>query len=675
MPITLLNKTLCCILWKSPTPRRIDKIETIKKYIAAEYKTKIVHCESTKLKNFVKLFEEKMRAVRNSVPRFKLKYEAWMEYNMEIKTTSAGPPYKPYEDLVEKSKKKRQSEILSTHTHLEIKDSFKEMLKRKDQPVDALKIADILPEASPKRLKRIITSIPTPSSKSEFTEEEAIALMLELKLSRNKYMTLRKALCDKGHSILPTYQSIYEKKQTFLPSPIEISERRAFIEMSPLLENTASRIVSTFSEDQMKDLHNCDVTLVCKWGCDGLSALPEYKQAVGSQCTTDYKSVFMSSLVPLRMRALTNSADNFHDVWSNSTPGSKDFCRPIRFEYVKESTALTKDWVDSIKREIDNINTVPIEMFGYSLNMSFQLHLTMIDGKVCNAITDTKSSWHCTICGDKKSEFSNTSKERTINKEVLEYGISPLHARIRFLEYILHIAYDLKYRSIPGNEDKPVRNNKELIAMRASEKSRIQEEFKELTGLNIDKPLSGYGSTNDGNTSRRVFQDYEITSQITGIDAEVLLRFHIILTALNSKYQINAKKFGVYASETSQRLFSLYKWREITPTVHKVLCHGQIIIENNLFPLGELSEEAQEARNSDFKNIQFFNTRKCSRKCQNQDLVNNLLLSSDPALSSIRRKWVCGKIFKYGKSKQCKQLYDLLDISDPDTSDYFIEIQ
>ena len=44
----------------------------------------------------------------------------------------------------------------------------------------------------------------------------------------------------------------------------------------------------------------------------------------------------------------------------------------------------------------------------------------------------------------------------------------------------------------------------------------------------------------------------------------------------------------------------------MTPTVQKVLCHVQTIMESNILPLGELSEEAQEARNRDFRHIQLF---------------------------------------------------------------------
>ncbi|KAI8118466.1 hypothetical protein CVS40_9879 [Lucilia cuprina] len=78
-----------------------------------------------------------------------------------------------------------------------------------------------------------------------------------------------------------------------------------------------------------------------------------------------------------------------------------------------------------------------------------------------------------------------------------------------------------------------------IAVQRPGEKSRIQEEFKVQMGLNIDKPLPSCGSTNDGNTARKFFRDFEITSKITGIDKELLRRVNTILMALNSKHKIN----------------------------------------------------------------------------------------------------------------------------------------
>lgn len=126
-------------------------------------------------------------------------------------------------------------------------------------------------------------------------------------------------------------------------------------------------------------------------------------------------------------------------------------CRPIWFEYTKESRTTTKELVQCIKGEINELKTLTLKINKFCFKISLQLCLTMIDGKVNNAITETNSYWKCSLCDEMKSQFSDLNKTRTINEEHLSFGISPLHARIRFMEHILHIAYELKYRDVPGN--------------------------------------------------------------------------------------------------------------------------------------------------------------------------------------------------------------------------------
>ena len=100
---------------------------------------------------------------------------------------------------------------------------------------------------------------------------------------------------------------------------------------------------------------------------------------------------------------------------------------------------------------------------------------------------------------------------------------------------------------------------------------------------------------------------------------------------------MNAEKFGVYAEEAEKLLTENCPWRKLTATVHKVLRHGKNIILHHLLPIGELSEEAQETKNKEYKYYRYHNSRKISRSAQNQDLMNMLLISSDPYISSFRR--------------------------------------
>lgn len=71
-------------------------------------------------------------------------------------------------------------------------------------------------------------------------------------------------------------------------------------------------------------------------------------------------------------------------------------------------------------------------------------------------------------------------------------------------------------------------------------------------------------------------------------------------------------------------------------TVHKILVHSVEVIELALLPIGQLSEEAQEARNKDCRRFRQHNTRKRSRLTTNKDLLNMLLITSDPIINGLR---------------------------------------
>lgn len=678
MEITLKYRSICNVIWNkiSDTNVRSEKIDKLINIIFS-YGLKLKTDDIEKLENFYKIYEKRIKDSDFSVSKFKKKNEDWLnkEIVIVIDDKKGGRPKKDYDEVQNRTKRVKQDECIKTHSANEIKDSFKVVLTR-TQPKEAGKIVDVLPTASPKRLTRMIQSITTPKSTTSFTSEDALALVLNLGLTRNKYNILRKALIEKGYDIFPSSKTIRETKENILKpitSPVYATNESSKVELSQLLDNTASRIISTFSSEDIERCKDTEVVLLFKWGCDGTSGFSEYKQPSASNSETKFSSIFMSSLVPLRMRIYSESPSTSSsiDIWRNLTPGSKFLCRPIRFEYVKEDKITTQSLVHSIENEISSLSPVFVEINGQVIKVSFQGQFTMIDGKVANAVTDTTSTWKCNICGKISSQFHQDSDSTCVNENALKFGISPLHARIRFMEYCLHLAYDLKYRVIPGQEKTPVKNNAELSNMRKEEKKRIQDEFKMQLGLIVDRPLQGYGSSNDGNTARRFFEDPETTSSITGIDENLLKRFKIILSVINSKKPINVAKFQVFANETKKNIMDLYPWRSMTPTVHKVLAHGKEIIEYSMLPLGELTEEAQEARNSDVKNFRLFNTRKCSKIAQNSDLMEYLLISSDPVLYSIRTKWLPKISMEI--EKEDSEAMDIKDLLTFDITDYFIE--
>jgi len=148
----------------------------------------------------------------------------------------------------------------------------------------------------------------------------------------------------------------------------------------------------------------------------------------------------------------------------------------------------------------------------------------------------------------------------------------------------------------------------------------------------------GYGNTNDGNTSRRFFSQPKITVEITGINEDLIKRFSVILEIITCGAVIDPKKFGIYAYDTAKMFVDLYGWYYMPVIVHKVLLHGEKIITAAVLLIGLLSEEAQEARNKDYKKYRIYHSRKISRLITNEDVLHQLLISSDPYLFSLRKE-------------------------------------
>jgi hypothetical protein len=92
------------------------------------------------------------------------------------------------------------------------------------------------------------------------------------------------------------------------------------------------------------------------------------------------------------------------------------------------------------------------------------------------------------------------------------------------------------------------------------------------------------------------------------------------------------------------------------PTVHKLLFHGADIIQNLVWPLGQLSEETQEARNKNFKRIRECHARKNSKSFTYTDILNSLLISSDPFISGLRKMPKSAKQTKFPEARELQLL-------------------
>lgn len=100
--------------------------------------------------------------------------------------------------------------------------------------------------------------------------------------------------------------------------------------------------------------------------------------------------------------------------------------------------------------------------------IKYSMTLTMIDNKVCNAVSNTKSTLRCYLCGATSKDFNNIDVilQKEVNENNLRFGLSTLHAWIRFFECCLHLSYRLeikKWQARTEEEKKMLKNAKALF--------------------------------------------------------------------------------------------------------------------------------------------------------------------------------------------------------------------
>lgn len=64
---------------------------------------------------------------------------------------------------------------------------------------------------------------------------------------------------------------------------------------------------------------------------------------------------------------------------------------------------------------------------------------------------------------------------------------------------------------------------------RDKKKKEVQIGLKEKLSICVDMVKQGFGSTNDGNTARKFFNNADVVSEVTGVDKVLIERFAVIL--------------------------------------------------------------------------------------------------------------------------------------------------
>lgn len=578
----------------------------------------------------------------------------WPERNS--RRPNAGRRSLEFLESSERSKRRKTADVRASYCSDELAYAT-QMKFRQEGKTDCAAVLKNVALGSPSKAKTCRSSLESlHKERGEFTPDEALSLLIELELSRNRYQLLRNALLSKNDKVLPSYKRVNKAKKKCFPSDtISVTNTSAEIAVQALLDHTTARILETqvdvierFSEEQLSNLK-----LICKWGGDGSSGHSQYKQKLSEEDISD-GSVVLIAFVPLQL--ICENESQTHVLWKNPRPSSTRFCRPIEIVLAKETADFVREKIGKIQKQIDTLNPYEAVIHRKNVQVNYELCLTMIDGKVCNALTETTSAQRCFLCGATTSEFNKLEliSQKPINEDNYRFGVSSLHAWLRCFECILHLSYKLDVKrwqvrqkpdrkgkvKTPEEEKAAEEERKKIEEMKksiADNKTKIQKEFKSKLALLVDMPKPGGGTTNDGNTARRFFENYEQSAIITGVDKNLIHRFYIILQTISSGFAVNIEKFEKYALDTAAEFVKLYSWYHMPTTVHKLLIHGGKIIKHALLPIGQMSEDAQESCNKYFKRYRENFARKNFRNKTMEDVYIRFLISSDPVISTCRR--------------------------------------
>lgn len=487
---------------------------------------------------------------------------------------------KSFQELCLKQKKRRIEHInkslspqeLTAATVKNFKDSGNE---------DITKILEYLTN-HPEDIQRVKYCVfKKNTEENAYSAEAALGLLMSLNLSKRQYIHLRMSARERGCHLYPSYYRVQQAKVECYPKKEDmfVSAEGARLNLQALLDLTAERLLKAVDLDaELKT----DYQLISKWGFGGASGQSSYKQK--SSKNFDDSSVFMASLVPIRL--LRDGVV----MWENDRLSSTWYCRPMMFKCMKETQASVEIERALIYNEIDALCSSKIK----EVSVKHQLLMTMIDGKICSYLSET-SSTTCGICKAKPAEINqlNVINNKAVNEEIYQYGLSSLHAWIRCMECLLHIGmlflvlclsnsityvcdlylYCLTFTAYRLEFKKWSARGEDKLKMQLR-KEEIQTKFKNECGLLIDVVKQGSGSTNDGNTARRFFSDAKTAASITGIDENIIKRFHVILQAIASGEHINLFKFSNYCKETATLYIQLYSWYYMPSSIHKLLIHG-----------------------------------------------------------------------------------------------------
>ncbi|XP_070519748.1 uncharacterized protein [Cardiocondyla obscurior] len=267
---------------------------------------------------------------------FDKKYKKWLESNFEIKLTDSEkkrgrPTNRDFLNSSIFTKRRKLIEIVNNYSEKEIEEAFLQSLRN----------------AGKRKLTNVINQLlqqddTTKNNENDpciipYTADEAVALIEDAKLTKYQYECIRINAAQRNANIYPLYKNLSFAKKECYPESIIITEKGASVDLQSLINHTTKRLIKQ-PNILLPPISNriIELELILKWGCDGSSDQSEYKQKFEDSKVTD-EAIFTISMVPLCLKDMSTN----EDIWKNPQPAATKYCRPIKFEFAKETKEKT----------------------------------------------------------------------------------------------------------------------------------------------------------------------------------------------------------------------------------------------------------------------------------------------------------------------------------------------
>ncbi|CAH0555193.1 unnamed protein product [Brassicogethes aeneus] len=157
---------------------------------------------------------------------------------------------------------------------------------------------------------------------SSYSPDEALALMVDLKLTKHQYIAMQKGANKRNVNLYPPYYLVLQSKVKCYPNEIVILENSAEIRLQKLFWFEILEHKPAISSLLLQ--------LECKGGLDGSGSHSMYKQKLFSEnFNTNDADILLSSLVPLRLHFKNKDNDQTVVVWQNPGAHLQDFAGPF----------------------------------------------------------------------------------------------------------------------------------------------------------------------------------------------------------------------------------------------------------------------------------------------------------------------------------------------------------